>query len=149
MKIELNIYDDSFLDFSWIWLNDPEIKYLTNTPDFTKEDQIKWYTNIKNVVDYQIWGLSILEKPIGACGLKNIKTDECEYWGYIGNKEFLGLGLGAQILEYMAVEAKKIGMKRIWLKVIKDNPRAISFYLKSGFKEYCIEGGIIYMQKMI
>ena len=33
-------YTEEFLELSWLWLSDPEIKELTMTPDFTKKEQL-------------------------------------------------------------------------------------------------------------
>ena len=38
-KIKFVEYNEIFLEKSWEWLNNKEIKYLTCTPDFTKEQQ--------------------------------------------------------------------------------------------------------------
>lgn len=38
-KISLKLYNEDFLEKSWEWLNDEELKYLTMTPDFTRKDQ--------------------------------------------------------------------------------------------------------------
>ena len=39
-------YNIIFLDKSWYWLNDPEIKALTMTPDFSKEDQASYFKSL-------------------------------------------------------------------------------------------------------
>ena len=39
-------YTEEFLDLSWEWLNDPEIKLLTMTPDFSREDQRAFFFQI-------------------------------------------------------------------------------------------------------
>lgn len=48
-------------------------------------------------------------------------------------KDHLSKRIGLKIQEAMLAEAKKIGSKVIWLSVLKENERAIGFYLKNGF----------------
>jgi RimJ/RimL family protein N-acetyltransferase len=106
-------FNKVFLKMTWKWLNDPEIKQLTNSADFTIEDQKKWFNGLKNKQDYKIWGLTYHKKPVGVCGIKNITQNDCEYWGYIGEKEYWGRGFGSAILEYMEYEARKLILRSI------------------------------------
>lgn len=39
-------YSIEFLELSWEWLNDSEIKSLTMTPDFTREEQIVFFRKL-------------------------------------------------------------------------------------------------------
>jgi len=126
-------YKEDFLEKSWLWLNDAEIKYLTNTPNFSKEEQKKWYESLKSRKDYIIYGITFNNKLIGACGLKNITHIDAEYWGYIGEKKYWGMGFGIAILDEMIHKAKGLRLVKLWLKVIKDNERAIGLYKKKNF----------------
>lgn len=131
--LKLCDYDSVFLEKSWEWLNDPEIKYLTNTGDFSKNDQQDWFKNLPNLKNYKIWGVTYGQKPIGVFGIKNIQHGEGEYWGYIGEKDFWGAGLTNTIIDLIIDEARRIGMTKLYLKVILDNVRAIKLYQKKGF----------------
>jgi RimJ/RimL family protein N-acetyltransferase len=126
-------YDKDFLNLSWIWLNDPEIKKLTNTPDFTRESQKIWFDTINLIENYLIWGIEFQNIKIGVCGLKNITIYDCEYWGFIGEKAFWNKGVGTMILKEIVRISKDKGLKSIWLKVISTNHIAINFYQKFGF----------------
>ena len=134
MKIEFVHYSEDFLELSWNWLNDPEIKILTQTPDLTKKQQKEWFLKLKNNTNYRVWGVTADRKPIGAAGLKNITTVDCEYFGYIGEKDYWGLGIGKIILKETILIAKRLGKKEVWLAVIKSNDRAIKLYTKHGFR---------------
>lgn len=133
MKIELVEFSESFLNISWTWLNIDEIKKLTNTPNISKQSQMDWFKSLPNKTDYEIWGIEANEKPIGACGLKNITEIDCEYWGYIGEKEYWGKGIGSKVLSILIEKAKQKKLKKLWLKVLYDNFRAIKLYEKYGF----------------
>ena len=41
MEVTLEKFSEIFLKLSWDWLNDPEIRFLINGPDITKNGQKK------------------------------------------------------------------------------------------------------------
>jgi len=129
-------YNTDFLVLSWDWLNDPEIKQLTNTPDFTKEAQEKWFETLKDKQDYKVWGIEYNNMKIGVVGLKNIFEQSAEYFGYIGNKQFWNKGISKNMLDHVLTYAKKNWISRLELKVIKNNLQAIRAYQKYGFVVY-------------
>jgi RimJ/RimL family protein N-acetyltransferase len=147
MNIELVKYDRIFLSHSKIWLNDLEIKKLTNTPDFSDLEQETWFNSLKTRKDYLIWGIKANMQPIGVCGLKNITNKDCEYWGYIGEKVYWGKGIGRQIMDLMEKKAKEIHLKSIWLKVLNDNERAYKLYQNTGYIEERHENNLVFMRK--
>lgn len=130
-------YDLIFLEKSWKWLNDPEIKQLTLTPDFSKEAQLNFYYSLPKKKDYWIKGIAENNVPIGAMGLKHINTVDksAEYWGYIGEKEYWGRGIGKFILKEALIKAKELVLKKIYLNVSDKNIIAKNLYLKMGFKK--------------
>ena len=129
-------YTKDILEQSWNWLNDPEIKYLTETPDFTKEEQLKWYESLESNNNYFIKGILLDNKSIGVVGLKKIdrKLKKAEYFGYIGEKEFWNKGFSSQIFQYILIKAKnELELEELYLYVLKENTRAIKSYIKAGF----------------
>lgn len=91
-KVSLCEFDYDFLKRSWKWLNDPYINYYSATGPITRKGQLEWFNSLQERSDYVIWGVKYQNIPIGACGLKNIKEGQAEYWGYIGKKELYGGG---------------------------------------------------------
>lgn len=142
-------YDRQFLNKSWDWLHDPEIKQLTMTPDFTKEDQEKWFNGLSQKSDYLIWGIRIYDQPIGVCGIKNISDHTGEYWGYIGEKQYWNQGLGKKILDHTVTEAVKRSLTLLYLKVWDQNTRAIRLYEKYGFVLQASNDHLLQMTKKI
>lgn len=145
-EVILEVFDQSYLEKSFLWLSDPEVKRLTDTPNFSKKSQKEWFDNIPNNKDYLIWGVKYTTKQIGACGLKKIKEGTAEYWGYIGEKEMWGKGIGEVMLQKCLKKAHNIQLKVIWLKVLEDNERAVRLYRKIGFIEYNRVNRYIYMK---
>jgi len=131
--LEIGAFTRDFLDFSYTWLCDSEIKTLTMSNVFSNEDQITWFESLPNKKDYLIFGMKYDSIPIGVCGLKNITDSDCEFWGYIGEKEYWGKGLGKQMLSSMIKEASDRDIKTVILKVLKTNQRAINLYANFGF----------------
>lgn len=134
-KTQLVNYDRQFLDLSWDWLNDPEIKSLTMTPDFTRAQQFEFYNSLCDREDYKIYGVVFEGAPIGACGLKNIKSDVAEVWLYIGEKKCWGKGVGEVILDRLEKKASALFLKKLYLKVLKSNHVAKKLYIKYGYLE--------------
>ena len=143
-------YTRDFLAKSWDWLNDAEIKSLTLTPDFTKEQQEKFYNGLPARKDYMIWGISLNGLPIGACGLKHITVKGAEYWGYIGEKQYWGKGLGSQIISHCERMAQARRLTELYLHVGKNNVRARRLYEKCNFTlDGAPNGDVIVMKKVI
>jgi len=145
MEIKLVNYTADFLELSSRWLNDPEMKKLTNAPVFSIKDQLDWFNTLSERKDYFIRGIQCLDVKIGACGLKNITATDAEYWGYIGEKDYWGMGIGSRILTEMENEASKFGVNSVWLNVLTTNTKAIRLYSKNG---YFIESENADIQKM-
>jgi RimJ/RimL family protein N-acetyltransferase len=131
---ELVTYDEVFLHKSWEWLNDPEIKKLTLTPNFTKTDQINFFKSLPQRTNYWIKGVLENKEPVAVVGLKNISDTTAEYWGYIGEKSYWGKGLGSFMIAACIAKANTLSLQKIYLKVSKDNERAKWLYLKKGFQ---------------
>ena len=139
-------YNETFLKKSWEWLNDPMIKQLTNTPYFTKESQLAWFNSLENKKDYFIRGILFKEIPIGVMGLKNITQIQAEYWGYIGEVDFWGKGIGSVMMNYTIQKARELNLKKIYLTVAASNLRAKKLYEKFNFKEKEVnEKKLVYM----
>ena len=143
------VYDQTFLDASYKWLQNPKLRHLTNTPPVERAKQLEWFATLPERHDYLIWGISLNGVAIGACGLKHVDQQQAEYWGYIGLEEFWGKGLGRQIVEFCLREAKKRSLQRIWLTVNADNKRAIALYEKTGFVTINSNNGNLIMEQDI
>lgn len=134
-QIKFVEYNEHFLSKSWEWLNDPEIKELTLTPDFTKEQQQAFFKNIPKRNDFKIWGVKYGDESIGVVGLKNITSHDAEYFGYIGEKDYWGAGIFKFFFYHVINECKTLQVSKLYLHVAPSNERAIKAYLKNGFYE--------------
>ncbi|TSA41536.1 MAG: GNAT family N-acetyltransferase [Verrucomicrobiales bacterium] len=149
LRLEFCPYDKLFLEESWQWLTDPEIKRLTMTPDFTREDQARWFARLPQMTDYLIWGMKCEGVPVGAMGLKKVTLVDAEYWGYIGDRRYWGVGFGSQIMQFAFEQAGKLMLKSLYLRVHRDNDQAARLYMKSGFKIEREDGDVRIMRRVI
>ncbi|WP_370883472.1 GNAT family N-acetyltransferase [Enterobacter cloacae complex sp. 2015409] len=147
--LEFVEYDESFLALSWLWLKDPEISILTMTPEFTKEEQLIFFKSLGERRDYFIRGITYQNKKIGAVGIKNINHEKGEYWGYIGEKNYWGQGLGREIMQKIISEARLLGLKKLYLQVNSNNQRAINLYKREGFVLSTVDEQLIKMERWL
>jgi RimJ/RimL family protein N-acetyltransferase len=145
-RLTFGRFDEVFLERSWHWLHEPEVKWLTMSRDFNREEQVGWFHRLPARQDYLIWGISRDGVPIGALGLKHIAGIDAEYWGYIGEQGCWGAGLGREMMGFIFNEARKLGLKELHLKVHKQNLRAIRLYIRFGFKTVGETGEAINMR---
>jgi RimJ/RimL family protein N-acetyltransferase len=142
-------FDERFCELSWAWLNDPEIKQMTMTPSFTREDQLRWFAGLSTMTDYRIWGVSFEASPIGAVGLKKVTALGGEYWGYIGERRFWGLGLGRGMIEFVLGQARTLKLREVYLHVSQENLRAIALYKRCGFDLCREQAGVFRMRRLL
>ncbi len=133
--LEFVKFDEIFLEKSWNWITTEPIKTLIDAGEINKEDQLNWYGELENRTDYFVEGIKYKSTPIGVWGLKKITSDNAEYYGYIGEPEFWGKGIGKIIIARAINKAKKVGIKTLYLHVLKFNQRAINLYKRFGFCE--------------
>lgn len=143
-------YDTKFFNLSKEWLLDKDLSHLIHAGSLpSDEEREQWYASLKTRTDYLIWGVEYCGSPVGVCGLKKIANGQAEYWGYIGEKNLWGKGLGKTMMAEIFKKARELELSRIYLRVRKYNPRAYKMYLKTGFivdeendDVYCMSIGV-------
>lgn len=147
--LKLVDYDVSYLERSWFWLSDPLVAELTMTSPFTKKEQMDFFSSLAGRNDYIIRGVEYLSQPIGAVGIKNIKSAKGEYWGYIGEKQYWGKKLGGEMIRLISDIARENDIEYLYLYVHEMNLRAFRLYQKQGFVTKVSENSLILMEKHI
>ncbi len=133
-NIHLEPYDRTYLNLSWEWLRDSEIKALTLTPDFTREQQLTFFDTLSSRADYRIWGVAADDgEKIGAAGIKHIDGPDGEFWCYIGERAWWGRGIGGRILELCEDKARLFGVERLIMIAAASNARSVKAFEKMGF----------------
>lgn len=141
--------DKTFLESSREWLEDPGFRRLILAAPVNQEAQEAWFASLPQRHNYRIWGLKYSQKWVGACGLKNIDTNQrvAEYWGYIYPPELRGRGLGRKMFQFLIFHAKELDINRLWLRVSECNNSAIIAYESWGFTAiYSDEPGVMHME---
>ena len=149
MEVALCAFDTGFLEASWNWLQDEELRKLVDTQIITKEQQQNWFETLPQRTDYCIWGVLCGSEPVGVMGIKNIKNNIGEYWGYIGDKSYWGKGVASAMMKSAIAEGLSLQLKYLTLKVLRINQRAINLYQKHGFAETQADEIYLLMEKQI
>lgn len=104
---------------------------------FTKESHEAWLKTYVEAGKAAQFIILLNGEAVGSVYLRDIDPDkkEAEYGIFIGEESARGKGVGTKsaklILKYAFEE---LGLKKIFLRVFKDNPGAVRSYEKAGFK---------------
>lgn len=132
------------------WRNDKEIWLNTiNSPDrvITIEDELNWIEKVINEKDSHRFAILVNNEYIGNIQLTNIKNDESYFGIFIGNKNYWNKGIGAvATLKILKFAFENVNLKRVNLRVRKNNLCAIRLYQNIGFKTIKELNDIIHMQ---
>lgn len=147
INVEFREFDRRTLEKTWEWLNDPEIKELTTTPDFDKESQEAWFQSLKGRDDYYIRSVWRDNDPIGAVGIKHITSTDGEIWGYIGEKEYWGKAVGIDMMQHLLDYARSRNLESVYSISLKTNLATYKINRRFGFeKEKELNGEKIVMR---
>ena len=151
MALSFTAFDKNTLEKSYRWLSDEEIKRLTMTPEITRESQRRWFDLLPSHKDYWIRTVEWEKTAIGVVGLKHIdyKNKKAEYFGYIGEKEMWGKGIGTGMLQYVLDYLNSIGIEYVYLHVANYNERAVCVYKKMGFQSIKRKGTVLKMMRKV
>lgn len=132
------------------WRNSDSVRSrFINQTLFTKESHENWLKNFVETGKVAQFIILLDGKSVGSVYLRDIDYDKksAEYGIFIGEESARGKGVGTKsaelILEYAFGELK---LKKVFLRVYKDNPGAIKSYEKAGFvdnglrESVCVNG---------
>ena len=99
------------------------------------DDEKEWFKKINKKKDRLNLSINLNEKYIGNVYFTNIKKTSAQFHIFIGVKSLWGKGIGTKAtLLSLNFLRKNYGIKKIYLKVKKENLPAIKVYKKCGFK---------------
>ena len=113
----------------------------------SEKDEIDY---IKDKMDNEATMFSMLEKDtrefIGNIEFFNRTFDAAE-WGIVITTKMQNKGYGKEaLMRSVEYGFNELGLKRIFLSVYADNPRAVHVYEKCGFKEFKRDDVDIFME---
>jgi len=146
-RIKLRALTLKDINKTLFWHNDFEISDLYSGHPFpvNLEMEQKWYEKIlTSNFPTTVFGIEHIgsKELIGLSLLKDINliNRAAEFAIYIGDKEYRGKGLSKEVtILTLSFGFYKLGLNKIYLKVLEENTVAISLYKKVGF----IQEGLI------
>ncbi len=139
MNIKLIPFSKVHLEPSRQWMNDKEICQLFNRVyrPLTVSAQQNWFKKIMKDTTQLILAIEAGGVYVGNVGLKNMDSvnKRCEFYIFIGNKEYWGKGVGTEATNMVIDRVKKMKMHKIYLHVDETNIAARKLYKKTGFVE--------------
>lgn len=138
-NIRLRALKDSDSAILYKWVNDPEIvKYTYFYHPVSEMEQKEWFSSLPQQKSKVLFGIEVKEgeKLIGTCGFNDINhiCRKAELTIKISDKSMWSKGLGKEALEIlMDFGFSDLNLRRISLKVIADNERAVKLYGNAGF----------------
>jgi len=140
-KIKLRALTTNDIENTLLWHNQDDISDFYSGHPFPVniEMETKWYKKIlTSNFPLTVFGIEYIENQclIGITVLKDINliNRSAEYAIYIGNKDYRGKGLSNEAtVETLRFGFYKLGLNRIYLRVLEENEVAISLYKSTGF----------------
>lgn len=135
-NITLKNFELEYAKKTYEWICDDEFQKLfvmPNKPTF--EEHINHFKKVLDDETQRVYAIFYNENHIGNCGLKYIKDTTSHLWIYIGDKNYRGRKLSKPACLELINNAKEIGIKKIYLHVLKTNIPAIKLYESVGFVE--------------
>jgi RimJ/RimL family protein N-acetyltransferase len=141
-RIKLRALTSSDIEKTLSWHSQEEISdlYLGHPFPVNLELEKQWYDKIlASNLPLTVFGIENLEDQtlIGISTLKDINliNRTAEFSVYIGDKNYKGRGLSKEAtMATLSFGFAKLGLNRIFLKVIEDNEIAVNLYKSVGFK---------------
>lgn len=117
-----------------------ETRFLVKEPEeitMTIEDERRFINN-QNESEHNLMLLGFWDgEYVGNCSLMGMQPNRYKHRTAMGIallQKYTGMGIGRKMIEKLISTAKEIGLEQIELEVAASNERAISLYMKTGFK---------------
>jgi diamine N-acetyltransferase len=142
-KLLLRALTTNDIEITLSWHNREDITRLYSGHPFPVniEMERQWYEKIlKSNFPTTVFGIVYIETQelIGLTSLKEINmiNRNGEFAIFIGDRKFRGKGFSKEAtLDTLCFGFNKLGLNRIFLKVLEHNETAINLYQKIGFKK--------------
>lgn len=136
-KVALRPLTEEDIKIVTAWNEDEEIKGLIGWDSKGHFTHDEWYRRMINGRNSKIFGVWTKDgQMIGDIGLAEIswRAGEAELIIRIANKDYWNQGYGRDAVSALVAFAfNELGLKRIYLRVYRDNIRAIKCYESCGF----------------
>ena len=137
-RVHLREIEEEDLEIIVRWRNDPEIvKWLFSYLPLCMAKQRRWYQSYVEDNTRQIFVIEVEKKPVGTIGLSCIDyRNQNGELGILIDKEWQEKGIGKESLSLLIEFAwNEMNLRKIKVKVFKENEAAINLYKSCGFTE--------------
>lgn len=123
-------------------VNEPGIIRFMPLPDPVPIERLEmWYELSQKAHDPEIFVIEEDDKPVGCVSIK--KDGATSVWI---SEKYQNQGYGKQCIAWLTDYAREKKMERVWLGCIKENEKALGFFLTVGFKKIKEEDGLVLME---
>lgn len=148
LQIHLRKLEEKDVPFMLEWMHDPSIAcyFRFDAMSMTEEKCLEYIRTANSDDNSKHFAIADEnDEYLGTISLKNIDHEkkEAEY-AISTRKKAHGTGTAmAATKEILKISFKELGLKRVYLNVLKENARANAFYRKVGFRfDYCEENAV-------
>lgn len=139
MDIKLIEIKEEDLELIRNWRNSEEVsRYMYTSDQITPEQQLDWFTKIKNDDSQKYWLIEYDNIKLGLVSIYNIKQNfkHCSWAFYLGNSDVRGAGIGSKV-EYTILNYVFEIMKfnKLMCEVFSFNEKVIQMHKKFGFQQ--------------
>ena len=137
-KVLIRPLDISDAQISWKWRNNPNIwKFTGSKPNrkITQKIEQEWIHKVISDHTTKRFAILVNDVYVGNIQLTDIiKYDAAQYHIFIGDTDYWGKGVAKLATYQILYFAKEVlGLKKVFLKVKKENSSAIHVYKNNGF----------------
>jgi RimJ/RimL family protein N-acetyltransferase len=106
-----------------VWQSDDELRRLA--------------PSVGRTFNYEEYAIEVAGTHIGFCSVSNVTQNEAELGILIGSKDYWGKGYGTDVVKQLTAFCfNSLGVKRVYLKVLHSNIRALKCYERCWFIRY-------------
>lgn len=138
-RIRLTPLEESHLDATLAWVNEPEMmRLLGRRTRVAPDEHRQWFARLKERNDCRYFAVEVLEtgRHLGNVWLWDINAVDAkaEVRVLFGDEASRDRGYGSEALDQLATLAFRIlGLRRLYAYVFATNPRAKRAFEKAGF----------------
>ena len=118
-----------------VWKNDKR-QYFHYQEIISPQQQQRWFATFEQDPSQQLFVCEIDQELVACIGFRIKTAIRVELFNLIcAHPAYRGQGLATQLFEFMRSQLAAKGFCEIELEVLKNNPAALSWYLKRGFRQ--------------
>lgn len=148
--VALRPLTEADLPMTLAWRNRDDVRiWFVHSDPITRQQHADWFAAYLERANDVVWIVEANGEPCGQVSLYDITQSQAEFGRMmIGVERWRGNGVGrlacALVTEYGLC---KLGLERVFLRVLTRNIRAICLYEDCGFKTVVVKGRIQWMER--